>query len=242
MDRLRDALLAARSACKPVTIVKVGHTTVGARAAKLHTGSDTGDAAEYRRMFDACGVRSVRSISELFSVAVAQEPPVEVRGKHLPVAIFSISGGVGIMMADRAEELGLALPPLPDDAAKRLKDAIPFASTINPIDVTAQVFSQPAVLVQALRDAATCGRYRYVAAFLAAAGNAPGVWPLLQECIAQLRADPGAARLVLSGILTGEQSAWLEANGCAVFAEPAEAIDAIEAMVSSATAFFRTNS
>lgn len=226
MDRLRDALLAARQAGKPVAMVKVGHTAVGAQAAKLHTGSDTGDAAEYRRLFDACGVRSARTISELFSAPVAREQ-LKVRTQQLPVAIFSISGGVGIMMADRAEELGLALPPLPDDAARRLKDAIPFASTINPIDVTGQVFSRPVVLVQALRDAATCGCYRYVAGFLAAAGNAPGVWPLLQECIAQLRTDPSAAKLVLSGILTDEQTAWLHANGCATFTEPAEAIEAV---------------
>ncbi len=149
--------------------------------------------------------------------------------KREPIAIFSISGGVGIMMADRSEELELALPPLPDEAAQRLKQAIPFASTINPIDVTGQVFSQPSVLVQSLHDAATCGRYRHVAVFLAAASNAPGVWPMLQQCITQLRADPAAARLVLSGILSGEQRAWLQAQGCEVFAEPAQAIDAAAA-------------
>jgi len=226
MDRLRHALLAARAAGKPVTIVKVGHTEAGARAAKLHTGSDTGDAAEYRRLFDECGVRTARTIAQLFSAPLSQEPPAGGTSGE-PVAIFSISGGVGIMMADRAEELGLSLPALPDDAAQRLKLAIPFASTVNPIDVTGQVFSQPAVLVQALRDAATCGRYRHVAAFLAAAGAAPGVWPMLQECIAQLRADPAAARLVLSGILSDEQAAWLRTQGCGVFAEPAEAIEAV---------------
>lgn len=226
MDRLRDALLAARSAGKPVSIVKVGHTAVGARAARLHTGSDTGDAAEYRRLFEACGVHSARTISELFC-APGEQKPVAVRTQQLPIAIFSISGGVGIMMADRAAELGLALPPFPEDAAGRLKDSIPFASTMNPIDVTGQVFSQPAVLVQALRDAATCGRYRHVVCFVAAAGNAPGVWPVLQEAIAQLRADPRAANLVLSGILTAEQSAWLQLNGYDAFAEPTAAIESV---------------
>ncbi|WP_255429156.1 CoA-binding protein [Ramlibacter albus] len=225
MQRLRTALLAAKAAGKPVKLVKVGHTPAGARAAKLHTGSDTGNAAEYQRLFDECGVRTARTIGELFSAPAqaADVPPAP----GVPVAIFSISGGVGIMMTDRAEELGLALPPLPDDAAARLKAAIPFASTVNPIDVTGQVFSQPAVLVDALRDAATCGRYTDVAAFLAAAGSAPGVWPMLQECISRLRATQGAARLVLSGILSAAQRSWLEENGCAVFAEPAHAIDAV---------------
>ncbi len=238
--RLRDALLAAREAGKPVTIAKVGHTAAGARAAKLHTGSDTGDASEYAKLFEECGVRSVRTIAGLFGTKDDASPahPRVIRdpraGRQLgsspaprPLAIFSISGGIGIMMADRADELGLALPPLPDDAARRLKDAIPFASTINPIDVTGQVFSQPAALVRALRDAATCGIYGHLAIFLAAAGSAPGVWPLLRDCIADLRALPSAVPLVLCGILTDDQKAWLESQGCAVHAEPADAIDAV---------------
>jgi acyl-CoA synthetase (NDP forming) len=38
--RLVTALAAARSAGKPVVVVKVGHTPAGARAARLHTGSE----------------------------------------------------------------------------------------------------------------------------------------------------------------------------------------------------------
>lgn len=227
-DRLRQALLAARAAAKPVTVVKVGHTPAGSRAARWHTGSDTGEAQAYRRLFEACGVRQVSTIGALIGDTTAPEAgPSPVKGT--PIALFSVSGGVGIMMADRAEELGLALPPLPEPAAQRLKQAIPFASTLNPIDVTGQVFSQPAVLVQSLEDAARCGHYRALAVFLAAAAQAPGVWPLLQACIARLRADPAAARLVLSGILGAEQQAWLQAQGCQVFAEPAGAVDAAAA-------------
>src|SRR5690606_29026394 len=109
-----------------------------------------------------CGVRQVSTIGELIGNAAppAAAPTAE---KGTPIALFSVSGGVGIMMADRAEELGLELPPLPEPAAQRLRQAIPFASTRNPIDVTGQVFSQPAVLVQSLHDAAHCGRYRALA-------------------------------------------------------------------------------
>lgn len=227
LERLRQALLDARAAGKPVTIVKVGHTPAGARAARLHTGSDTGDAQAYRELFQACGARQVHSLGELFGGAPL--PAVQAAGAGKPIAIFSVSGGVGILMADRAEALGLPLPPLAQAAAQRLQQAIPFASTANPIDVTGQVFAQPAVLVDALRAAAGSGQYTALAVFLAAAAQAPGVWPLLQACIAGLRADPTAARLVLSGILRPEQTAWLEAQGCAVFAEPALAVDAAAA-------------
>lgn len=236
MERLERALLAARAAGKPVTLAKVGHTAAGARAAALHTGSDTGDAGAYRELFEACGVRQVRTIHDLFgrdvppAPAMSQAPARAGARLQAPagaVAIFSISGGVGIMMADRAEELGLRLPPLPAAAAQRLRQAVPFASTVNPIDVTGQVFSQPGVLTSALRDAATCGSYSHVVVFLAGAGSAPGVWPQLQECIAALRQDPAAAALVVSGLLTPEQTAWLEAHGCPVFTEPAQAVEAV---------------
>lgn len=229
LDRLQHALLAARAAAKPVTAIKVGQTPAGARAARLHTGSDTGDAQVYRDLFEACGVRQVSTIGELLGAATRFSAPAAISASSKPIALFSISGGVGIMMADRAEELGLSLPPLPEPAARRLKQAIPFASTLNPIDVTGQVFAQPAVLVESLRDAATCGQYRAIAVFLAAAAQAPGVWPLLQACITQLRADPAAARLVLSGILSAEQQAWLQAQGCPVWAEPAQAVEAAAA-------------
>ena len=226
MDRLRRALLAARAAGKSVSLMKVGHTAAGARAAALHTGSDTGDVHAYRQLFDECGVRQVKTLHELFGREVPATAAATGAAADA-VAIFSISGGVGIMMADRAEELGFRLPPLPEAPARRLKQAVPFASTVNPIDVTGQVFSQPEVLVAALRDAATCGTYSHLAVFLAGAGSAPGVWPLLQECIAGLRADRGAASMVISGILTPEQASWLEANGCPSFTEPARAIEAL---------------
>ena len=226
MDRLRRALLAARAAGKPVTLAKVGHTAAGARAAALHTGSDTGDAGAYRALFEECGVRQVGTIHALFGRELPPAP-AKTGAAAGTVAIISISGGVGIMMADRAEELGFRLPPLPEPAASRLKQAVPFASTMNPIDVTGQVFSQPEVLITALVDAATCGTYSHLVVFLAGAGSAPGVWPLLQRCIADLRGNPAAAPLVISGILTGEQTDWLEVNGCRVFAEPAQAVDAL---------------
>jgi len=197
--RTRVAIAAALSAAAVIAMFAVGTSVLVAR----------NDSAQLDRRLDTIIESSVYAGS--------------IRDPRRGPAITARSPTTGEVVFQR----GLPLPPLPDDAAARLKAAIPFASTLNPIDVTGQVFSQPAVLVQALRDAATCGRYRHVAAFLAAAGNAPGVWPLLQECIVQLRATPGAAQLVLSGILTAEQQAWLEAQGCGVHAEPAHAVEAV---------------
>jgi acyl-CoA synthetase (NDP forming) len=53
--------------------------------------------------------------------------------------IVTVSGGLGILMADAAEEVGLVLPPIDDAVAGRLKALLPFAPVGNPYDTTAQV-------------------------------------------------------------------------------------------------------
>lgn len=41
------------------------------------------------------------------------------------------SGGIGILMADNACQLGLSLPPLSDAAVGTLRDILPFAVPAN---------------------------------------------------------------------------------------------------------------
>jgi acyl-CoA synthetase (NDP forming) len=230
-ERLRAALQAAREARKPVVAVKVGATTAGRRAARLHTGSDTGDDAWYAELFAEFGVHRAHGIDALLRAgAVLASPARRARARSAPasaIGIFTISGGIGIMMADRAEALGLELPPLPDDVAGRLREAIPFAVTSNPIDVTGQAFAQPEVVAAALKETARCGRYAGLAVFLAAAGRAPGVWPVLQAAIAELADDPLAAPLFVSGLLEPSQREWLSQRGCLAFREPGDAVDAL---------------
>ena len=242
--RLRAGLAAAREARKPVVIVKVGTTASGARAARLHTGSDTGDDGAYGRLFAAYGVHRATTIEQLFRTGHVlangrrpvswQAPDGLAHRASTRLALLSISGGVGILMADRAEQKGLPLPALPKGPARRLIDAIPFAATANPIDVTGQVFSQPQVLMNALQDVARCGVYGYVAAFLAGAGTVPKLWPELQRCIAALQSDLSAAPFVFSGIFDAPQRAWLESQGCLVFREPADAVDAVATLCHAA--------
>ncbi len=181
--RLRRALAAARDAGKPVVMTKVGTTAAGASAAQSHTASLAGEDAVYQAVFDEYGVhrarRSKPSSALGYTLARGRRPARwHARGglpadAVAPVAIVTVSGGVGIMMADSAESLGLPLPPMPDAAAHALRTAIPFASTTNPIDVTGQVVAQPKVFLDALAGVARCGEYGSVAAFLAGGANAP---------------------------------------------------------------------
>ena len=241
--RLQAALGAAQAAGKPVAIIKVGQTAAGTRAARHHTGSDTGDDARYAALFETHGVHRARTIGALFRLGYTvsrgkrvARPERTASGDGDPaLAVLSISGGIGIMMADRAEQIGLRLPPMPDDAARRLTERIPFATATNPIDVTGQAFAQPEVLADTLAELARCSTYGHVAAFLGNGAALPAVWQALQGCIEGLQGDADAAALVFSGIVLPAQREWLESRGCLVFQEPADAVDAV-AVLARATA------
>ena len=61
-ERLKQALAAARSAGKPVVMVKVGRTELGAQAAASHTAALAGDDAAFSALFRQYGVWRARSI------------------------------------------------------------------------------------------------------------------------------------------------------------------------------------
>lgn len=243
-DRLRRALAAARAAGKPVVVAKVGVTEAGARSAQSHTASLAGEDAVYQAVFDEYGVHRAESLEAFFRLGYVlsrgRRPSRWHSGSGLaadavaPVAIVTVSGGVGIMMADRAEQLGLPMPSMPAAPAEALRRAIPFASTANPIDVTGQIVAQPRVLLDALRDVAACGQYGSVVTFLAAGANAPALWPELQRTVAALHETADSAPLLLCGLVADDRRAWLEQHGCLVFREPAHAIEAVAVLARAA--------
>ena len=225
--RLKRALDAARAAGKPVVITKVGRTAAGARAALSHTASLAGEDAVYEAVFDECAAIRAYTIEEFFRYgqvfATAHPPATDA------VAIVTLSGGVGTLMADRAEEMGLELPPFTDEEAAPLKRAVPFCSTINPVDVTGQIIGQPEVLPLACEAAASSGRYGGVALFTAAGAVSPVFWPSMLKSAQILTARKGVAATV-SGVMNEEQRRTLIDLGCLVYEEPTHAVEAFAIM------------
>jgi acyl-CoA synthetase (NDP forming) len=151
-----------------------------------------------------------------------------------PTAIVTVSGGVGIMLADRAEECAIPLPPLPPAPAAKLRAVNRFTITTNPIDVTGQVVSQPRLLMDALEAAVRCGEYGSAVAFLGSGANSPRLWSELSRGLDELSREKDTIPIVLCGLADGEKRAWLEARGCLVFRDPADAIDAIATLTRAA--------
>jgi acyl-CoA synthetase (NDP forming) len=126
---------------KPIAVWKVGNTTTGRRAATSHTGNLTGDYDLYRTAFASGGFIEIEDLDDLIDVAKAIEMQRWPSGNG--VGVISISGGAGVLLADRCESAGLRLPQLEPESVAELAKILPdFSSLANPIDVTAQVFNQ----------------------------------------------------------------------------------------------------
>jgi acyl-CoA synthetase (NDP forming) len=141
-QRFLHAAALCREAGKPLVVHKLGTSERGAQAAVSHTGSVAGSQAAHRAAFEQAGVIAVDEVEALLDTAsfFAKAPPPKATG----VAVAAVSGGACIMLADKAEDSGIALPhPRPETMAV-LERLIPeYGAPGNPCDMTAQVLSTP---------------------------------------------------------------------------------------------------
>lgn len=227
-ERLRRALGDAHAAGKPVIVVKVGRTELGAQAAQSHTASLAGDDAVYDTLFRQYGAYRARDIEEFFNVAhgavVAGLP------RNDRVALFTLSGGVGAFMADEAATIGLDVAEMPAAAQQQILALVPFAAPRNPIDITGQVSNDRSLIGRASRIAIEAGDYGAWVGFMAAAGAGDAFWPVLEELVIGLRRDYPEVLLVVSTLLSADRRDRLAALGCLSFTEPAQAVRTVGAL------------
>jgi len=235
--RFVQALEAARRACKPVVLMKVGRSAVGEAAARSHTASIAGDDRVMDAVLGDFGVHRARTTEELLDVCqVAQKRIFPVRNT---LGVVSISGGAGVLIADAAEAAGLPMPPMPEDAQAKLKRLVPFAAPRNPVDCTAQAFNDMGVVGQFAESMAADGGYASLIAFFTQWGASPSIAPKLR---AELKAvlDNHPDRLfVLSILAPPDRVREWEADGFLVMADPSRAVVALAAMGRFGEAFAR---
>lgn len=233
--KLKAALAKAQAAGKPVVVTKVGRTSAGAQAAASHTAALAGDDAVYDALFRQYGVRRAHTIESFFNIGYA----LDVCG-HAPadrsIGIMTVSGGVGALMADDAEEAGLALPPLPLSAQQEILRRVPFAGPRNPVDITGQVTSEPGLLDDAAELMLREGQYGSLLVFLAAAGASEAMWPRFRQFAQKVRETHPATPLAMCSLFNAERRRELEAMGCMVFTDPSAAVRALAAIAPPADA------
>jgi len=226
-DRLRAALRKAASAGKPLIIMKIGQTEIGAAAAATHTGSLAGNDAVYDAVFAECGAYRAQSVEDMLDLAhycaVTGALPC-----NESIGIMTGSGGIGILMADNASQLGLALPPLSDGATGQLREILPFAVPANPYDTTAQVTSVPegvTRVIAAMVDPESA--YGTVMAYLAHVGLSPRRFAGTEAGLIALRQAHPAQQFVVVMLSDPGVARRLEEAGVAVFADPTRAVRAV---------------
>jgi acyl-CoA synthetase (NDP forming) len=115
------------------------------------------------------GVHRARTTAEQIDVAYACASGRYPAGNT--IGIFTMSGGFGIQLADDAEEAGLDVAPMPDEAQAELKALLPYCSPRNPVDATAQAVTDLTLMTRSIAAMLEKGGYDILAAIL---GTGPG--------------------------------------------------------------------
>ncbi|MBH1964136.1 MAG: acetate--CoA ligase family protein [Comamonadaceae bacterium] len=176
IEGIRNGALFRRAAAKalamrkPVLVLKAGASSVGAHAAASHTGALAGEDALYQAFFDQHGICRVQSLSEMLDVSrVLLMQPVKP-GKR--TCVVSVSGGAAVLVTDAAIAGGLEIPEFSQKIKSRLKAYLPsFATPQNPLDVTAQVATDPDLLGKVLRVIVESDEFDEMVVFCGGLGN-----------------------------------------------------------------------
>jgi acetate---CoA ligase (ADP-forming) len=143
-DRFAHAAGQAAEAGKPVVVLKTGSSPAGQLAALAHTGSVAGDDAVVDAVLRQLGVIRVTSIEELLSAAGLLGYDRWPRGRRM--GVLTASGGACGLIADRASEQDIKIPPFAARTVAAIKPHLPaFADARNPLDVTGYVLANPRV-------------------------------------------------------------------------------------------------
>lgn len=135
---------------KPVLLWKGAQTEAGTKAAASHTANLTGNYDLYRAAFRQAGIVEVGDIEEIVDIAKLFAQGRLPKGRR--IGVLSISGGSGIVFADRAVKEGLTLPNFSEQTVAALRAIIPtFGSSENPADTTAGVFNDPNLFSKTLQ-------------------------------------------------------------------------------------------
>lgn len=222
--KLIAGLDAARRANKPVVVIKVGRTAVGAQAAASHTAALAGSDQTFALIFKEHGAYRAQHTEEMLDIACA------LRAGKLPpnrsIGLVTVSGGIGVHMSDLAAEAGLTLPPLPPQAAAQIKAIVPFAATGNPLDVTGQVANDPQVLQRSLEIMLRSSDYGSTLVFLGHAGSVPSLEAPLNAAMEHV-ASAFPERLIACCTTSGIP--FSPAAGVLRFPDPPRAISALAA-------------
>jgi acetate---CoA ligase (ADP-forming) len=235
-SRLRHAFEAARRRKKPVVMLKVGESAIGASAAASHTASLAGAADVYRAVFRQHNVFAAQSLQELVDVVAA------CRAGRFPeraeLVVTSGSGGISVIVADASARCGLALPEVPVETQRKLKALVPYATTRNPVDMATAGMRDMEQVAEVLDMLLEEGNYPAAFTYLSHNGMVPKRMEVLARHLSPVR-EKFPDRVI--GIVANMLPEWrdrFQDQGFIIYEDPARAIAAIAALWKIGRGFF----
>lgn len=132
---------------KPLVVIKSGRSRAGKRATFSHTGSMAGSDEVYESALRESGAIRVDTVEEMFDLCkgfvslprIAPKAIVPTNPWKPRLAIVTNSGGLAVMAADHAEELGLEVCEPSQELTGKLAEFLPTNCSLhNPFDLTVE--------------------------------------------------------------------------------------------------------
>jgi len=131
----------------PIVIVKAGRTETSARQTSSHTSALTGSDQLYDALFRRLGVVRVDSLNRLLETLKVLDRAGPLSGRK--ILTLSCSGGEAALVADKAPDYELDLPPFSDGQLAALNAQFPnYVTVSNPFDYNTSIWADRAALEQ----------------------------------------------------------------------------------------------
>lgn len=223
IDAFRAALDRAARAGKPVIAIKAGSSSTGAAAAASHTGALAGNDALYEACLQQHGALRVRSLTEMMDAARLLLHDAAPAGPRL--AVMTVSGGAGVLIADASEPLGLQLPALKPEVAQALVPVLPsFVHPSNPLDITGNVLQDTPMIGRAIQALATDTDTHAIVLFI---GMMHSIADAFVQALSQARSRVHCPIIVVWVGAMDSSIHALEAAGIPVFLDIPQAMQAL---------------
>lgn len=210
---------------KLLIALKAGATDKGAQAVQSHTSALAGDRRVYSAAFRQLNVIEAHDFAQMAQLAYLGTLRHRTAGRR--VAVLTMSGALGAILADRFIGAGLELPELPEGLQQVLRGGIPdYGMVGNPVDLTGNVVNNPGFVRAALQALATSDAIDAVVVY------APGyMLDRMADALADVaRAHPRLFAAIDTGAAQCRQA--LREAGVAVFDDLGLAVSALAPFLS----------
>lgn len=218
--RFIDAAVSCAQAGKPLVLYKAGETEKGSEAVRSHTSALAGNLALYKAAFEQLNIIPGNDFAQMADLAMLSG--YRDRSAGLRVAIVTVSGALGAILADKFIAAGLEVPTFSDELQAQLRAGIPdYGMVSNPVDCTGNVVNDTSFVTSIATSLAQSPDVDVVV-FYAMSGLLDRMAePLIEVCKAHQKLfvaiDTGAAK----------SRSLLAANGIPVFTDIGRAMRAL---------------